>query len=156
MGTISEAYPHLIFDRFTSQLGERAASILKHLFPVPKDDSKRVVTLANREDYISFRHHTYATPRGPKSAELTEVGRGRGRGVFWGRGGAGRGGAERDERAQGLRVLLPAVTVGGAFGGVQHRFSWGVLGASAGVRAHGDEASACWRRSARSVGRGLR
>ena len=30
-------------------------SILKYLFPVPKEDSKRVVTFANQEDYISFR-----------------------------------------------------------------------------------------------------
>lgn len=76
VGTISEAYPHLIFDAFTSQLGRRVAAILKHLFPVPKEDSKRVVTFANREDFVSFRHHTYAAPRGPKSAELTEVRRG--------------------------------------------------------------------------------
>lgn len=74
VGTISEAYPHLILDAFTSQLGGRVAAILKHLFPVPKDDSKRLVTFANRDDYISFRHHTYAAPRGPKSTQLTEVG----------------------------------------------------------------------------------
>lgn len=43
VGTVSEAYPHLIFDAFTSKLGERCANILKHLFPVPKDDSKRCV-----------------------------------------------------------------------------------------------------------------
>jgi len=30
-------------------------SILKYLFPVPKEDSKRVVTFANNEDFISFR-----------------------------------------------------------------------------------------------------
>ena len=30
-------------------------NILKYLFPVPKDESKRVVTFANNEDYISFR-----------------------------------------------------------------------------------------------------
>jgi hypothetical protein len=48
VGTISEAYPHLIFDRFTSRLGQRAASILKHLFPPPKLDAKRVITFANQ------------------------------------------------------------------------------------------------------------
>jgi U3 small nucleolar ribonucleoprotein protein IMP4 len=74
VGTVSEAYPHLIFDGFASPLGARVASILKHLFPVPKDDSKRVVTFANRDDYISFRHHTYTAPAGPKSVELTECG----------------------------------------------------------------------------------
>jgi hypothetical protein len=37
------------------QIGERTATILKHLFPVPKPDSKRIITFANRDDYISFR-----------------------------------------------------------------------------------------------------
>lgn len=73
VGTISEAYPHQIFDNFSSQLGQRCASILKNLFPVPKDDSKRVVTWANRNDYISFRHHTYTRPKGSPNVELTEV-----------------------------------------------------------------------------------
>lgn len=73
VGTISEAYPHLIFDKLTSQLGGRLTNVLKHLFPVPKPDAKRVVTFANADDYISFRHHTYSAPRGAKSIELTEV-----------------------------------------------------------------------------------
>ena len=30
-------------------------NVLKYLFPVPKADSKRVITFANQEDYISFR-----------------------------------------------------------------------------------------------------
>jgi U3 small nucleolar ribonucleoprotein protein IMP4 len=75
VGTISEAYPHLIFEKFTSPLGQRLANILKHLFPVPKDDSKRLVTFANADDYVSFRHHIYSTPRGSSSIELTEVSR---------------------------------------------------------------------------------
>jgi U3 small nucleolar ribonucleoprotein protein IMP4 len=75
VGTISEAYPHLVFDKFGSQLGQRIANILKHLFPVPKDDSKRVVTFANSDDYVSFRHHTYSAPKGAKSIELKEVSR---------------------------------------------------------------------------------
>lgn len=74
VGTISEAYPHLIFDNFTSKLGQRCASILKHLFPVPKDDSKRVITFSNRTDYVSFRHHTYVKPKGATSIDLTECG----------------------------------------------------------------------------------
>lgn len=74
VGTISEAYPHLIFEKFTSPLGQRLANILKHLFPVPKDDTKRLVTFANAEDYVSFRHHIYSTPRGSSSVELTECG----------------------------------------------------------------------------------
>lgn len=36
VGTISEAYPHLILDNLSSKLGQRTANILKHLFPVPK------------------------------------------------------------------------------------------------------------------------
>jgi len=57
--TISQQYPHLIFHDFTTKLGERTQDILKYLFPVPKDDSKRVLTFANQSDYISFRHHVY-------------------------------------------------------------------------------------------------
>lgn len=44
---LSEAYPHLIFNNFGTQLGERVITILKHLFPVPKIDSKRVLTFNN-------------------------------------------------------------------------------------------------------------
>lgn len=73
VGTISEAYPHLIIEKFSSQLGQRIANVLKYLFPVPKDDSKRVVTFANSDDFISFRHHTYVAPKGAKSIELKEV-----------------------------------------------------------------------------------
>ncbi len=72
-------------------------NILKYLFPVPKDDSRRVITFANQEDYISFRssermicvcelcfhvdvyafrfsrHHVYKK-NGPKDVDLMEVG----------------------------------------------------------------------------------
>ena len=46
-----------IFDDlyFVSQV----MSILKYLYPVPREDSKRILTFANHDDYISFRHHTY-------------------------------------------------------------------------------------------------
>lgn len=54
--TISEAYPHLIFSNFSSKLGSRVMSILQHLFPVPKPDSKRIMTFANSSDFISFRY----------------------------------------------------------------------------------------------------
>lgn len=74
VGTVSEAYPHLIFDQFTSKLGRRVANILKYLFPPPKPDAKRVLTFSNGEDFISFRHHTYEMPRGVKSIELKECG----------------------------------------------------------------------------------
>ena len=74
IGTMSEAYPHLIFHNFKSRLGERCQSILKYLFPVPKEDSKRVITFANHEDFISFRHHNYKKVDGGKNLELKEVG----------------------------------------------------------------------------------
>lgn len=35
-GTVSEVYPHLILDKFTTSLGQRVADVLKYLFPVPK------------------------------------------------------------------------------------------------------------------------
>lgn len=56
---VSEAFPHLIFDNFNSKVGDRFTDILKHLFPQPKIDSKRIMTFANKDDYISFRHHVY-------------------------------------------------------------------------------------------------
>ena len=36
--------------------------------------SKRVITLANQADFISFRHHVFEKPRGAKSVSLKEVG----------------------------------------------------------------------------------
>jgi len=54
--TVSEQYPHLIFENFSSPLGERMRDTLKYLFPVPKEDSKRVMTFANEDDFISFRY----------------------------------------------------------------------------------------------------
>lgn len=74
VGTMPGVYPHLILNNFTTKLGERTATILKHLFPVPKPDSKRIITFANQSDYISFRHHIYEKQGGPKSIELKEVG----------------------------------------------------------------------------------
>ncbi|KAE8124414.1 hypothetical protein FH972_019303 [Carpinus fangiana] len=74
IGKMSEAYPHLILNNFSTKLGERTANILQHLFPVPKPDTKRIITFANESDYISFRHHVYEKHGGPKSIELKEVG----------------------------------------------------------------------------------
>ncbi|KAK6313389.1 hypothetical protein J4Q44_G00167360 [Coregonus suidteri] len=54
---MSEAYPHLIFHNFSSRLGQRVSNILKYLFPVPKEDSRRVITFANQEDFVSFRFY---------------------------------------------------------------------------------------------------
>jgi U3 small nucleolar ribonucleoprotein protein IMP4 len=71
-GTVSEQYPHLVFDKFSSKLGNRIQNILKYLFPVPKPDSKRVLTFANSSDYISFRHHVYYKLE--NDVQLVEVG----------------------------------------------------------------------------------
>ncbi|XP_015187472.1 PREDICTED: U3 small nucleolar ribonucleoprotein protein IMP4 [Polistes dominula] len=73
IGTMSEEYPHLIFHNFKTKLGNRVVNILKYLFPVPKEDSKRIITFANHDDYICFRHHTYKRV-GVKDIELKEVG----------------------------------------------------------------------------------
>ncbi len=89
--TVSEQYPHLIFENFSSKLGERIRDVLKYIFPVPKEDSKRVMTFANENDFISFRyvmhslagqsvfhgfcssHHVFVkTP--PRDIQLAEVG----------------------------------------------------------------------------------
>lgn len=56
---VSEAYPRLIFNEFNSKLGKRIEQILKYLFPIPKQDSKRIITFSNSNDSISFRHHTF-------------------------------------------------------------------------------------------------
>ncbi|RUS18604.1 anticodon-binding protein, partial [Endogone sp. FLAS-F59071] len=72
-GTVSEAFPHLIFNNFNSKLGQRVTNILKYLFPVPKDDSKRVMTFSNESDYISFRHHVFLKTS-HKDVQLAEVG----------------------------------------------------------------------------------
>lgn len=77
--TVSEAYPHLIFDGFNSRLSDRIVEILKNVFPVPKLDSQRVLTFVNNDDYISFRHHTFTkskkeTNKKGEGVDLEEVG----------------------------------------------------------------------------------
>ena len=73
VGTVSAAYPHLIFDNLITQLGQRFTSVLKYLFPVPPVDSKRVVTFANRNEFISVRNHLYKQPKGTDTIEIQEV-----------------------------------------------------------------------------------
>ncbi|KAF2087476.1 Brix-domain-containing protein [Saccharata proteae CBS 121410] len=78
-GTVSESYPHLIFEGFSTNLGKRVVKILKHLFPPrqavvsTKDVGSRVVTFVNREDSIEVRHHVFVRT-GYESVELAEVG----------------------------------------------------------------------------------
>ncbi|KAH6571998.1 hypothetical protein BASA62_003612 [Batrachochytrium salamandrivorans] len=57
---------HDIPDRGTVQ------NILKYLFPVPKEDSKRVMTFSNSGDFISYRHHVFYSLDG--EVQLAEVG----------------------------------------------------------------------------------
>lgn len=78
-GTVSESYPHLIFEGFSTRLGERLVKVLKHLFPpreVVTSKSKlgsRVVTFKNIDDSIEVRHHVFVRT-GYDSVELAEVG----------------------------------------------------------------------------------
>ncbi|PWN38770.1 putative IMP4-component of the U3 small nucleolar ribonucleo protein [Ceraceosorus guamensis] len=71
--TVSEQYPHLLFEGFNSKLGSRVMDALRFLFPVPKEDSKRVMTFANQGDYISFRHHVFVKTS-HREVQLAEVG----------------------------------------------------------------------------------
>lgn len=71
--TVSEQYPHLIFENFNSKLGHRVKAILKFCFPVPRADSKRVMTFNNDKDFISFRHHVFVKT-GHEEVQIAEVG----------------------------------------------------------------------------------
>jgi U3 small nucleolar ribonucleoprotein protein IMP4 len=74
-GTVSESYPHLIFEGFKTKLGLRVVQVLKHLFP-PRETGKvgnRVVSFVNKEDSIEVRHHVFVKT-GYKDVELAEVG----------------------------------------------------------------------------------
>lgn len=71
-GTISEAFPHIILHNLETPLGQRIGNVLRYLFPVPKTESKRVITFANDSDRISFRHHVYK--REGREVELQECG----------------------------------------------------------------------------------
>lgn len=75
-GTVSESYPHLIFEGFSTRLGHRVVKILKHVFP-PRDGphkvGNRVITFRNHEDSIEVRHHVFVQTS-YKDIELAEVG----------------------------------------------------------------------------------
>ena len=79
MPKMSLQYPHLVAHGFESKLGSRVSDILRFLFPVPKDDSSRLITFKNSDDYISMRHHTYklegeTSDRKKKDIVLSEAG----------------------------------------------------------------------------------
>ena len=68
----SQAYPHLIIDGLNSKIGKRIGKIIQSLFPIPRPESKRVLTFANRNDFIFFRHHMYTKELG--KVALNEAG----------------------------------------------------------------------------------
>ncbi len=73
VGPASQAYPHLILDNLTTKVGARISRIIQALYPaVTKPDCRRVITLANRNDFISFRHHMYTMEKG--QVQLREAG----------------------------------------------------------------------------------
>ena len=69
---LTSAFPHLVFEDMTSQLGIRVKTILQALFPVPKPESRRLISFVNRNDWISVRQHTFRRTAG--KIELTEIG----------------------------------------------------------------------------------
>ncbi|GMM27707.1 snoRNA-binding rRNA-processing protein [Martiniozyma asiatica (nom. inval.)] len=72
-GNQSEVYPHLIFNGFSTELGNRCINGLKHLFPPGvKSESPRVISFINKDDFISVRQHLYAKDK--DGVELSEMG----------------------------------------------------------------------------------
>lgn len=65
----SQSYPRLIIDGLNSKVGNRISRILQALYPIPKPDSRRVITFANNNDFISFRHHMYNKEKGAINLE---------------------------------------------------------------------------------------
>ena len=70
---MSEAFPHVILNNFNTDLGRRVGNVLKCLFPVPRIDTRRIVTFSNDNDFISFRHHMFSKS-GKDNVTLHEVG----------------------------------------------------------------------------------
>jgi U3 small nucleolar ribonucleoprotein protein IMP4 len=68
----SQQYPHLILDGLNSKIGQRVGRIIQALYPVPRVESQRVITYANNNDFISFRHHTFNKDKG--EVVLSEAG----------------------------------------------------------------------------------
>ncbi|UKK00019.1 U3 small nucleolar ribonucleoprotein [Theileria orientalis] len=75
--TMSQAYPHLVFHNFTSQLGERFKDIIRYMFPPPNTNETRVLSFINEKDKIIFRHHVWTeakTGTDEKNVALKEIG----------------------------------------------------------------------------------
>jgi U3 small nucleolar ribonucleoprotein protein IMP4 len=69
---LTSAFPHLVFEDMTSALGVRVAKVLQALFPVPKPESRRLISFINSADWISFRQHTFRKAAG--ETQLAEIG----------------------------------------------------------------------------------
>ena len=65
----SQAYPHLIIDNLNSNLGKRLYRILQSLYPIPRPESKRVISFVNKNDFISFRHYMTSAEKGEVNLE---------------------------------------------------------------------------------------
>ncbi|KAM6288925.1 U3 small nucleolar ribonucleoprotein IMP4, partial [Aegotheles albertisi] len=72
LGAAPTAPPHILLLGLGSPLGHRVGTILKHLFPVPRAGTRRVVTFACQDGVILVRNHTFR--RQGRSVELEEVG----------------------------------------------------------------------------------
>lgn len=78
LANVSEQTPHLIFNNFSTLLGERVTRVLKYLYPVidhkNKDKIRRVISYSNVNDFILFRHHVYRKVNQNQDIDLIEVG----------------------------------------------------------------------------------
>jgi len=69
---ISTAFPHLIFEDLSSKLGKRIMTIIQALFPVPKPETRRLISFVNRNDWISMRQHSFTRSKG--EIQFAEIG----------------------------------------------------------------------------------
>jgi len=57
---MTQCYPEVVLNNFTTRLGHTIARMLAVLFPHdPQFRARRVVTFHNQRDYIFFRQHRY-------------------------------------------------------------------------------------------------
>ncbi|OAF69935.1 Ribosome production factor 1 [Intoshia linei] len=59
-GELSNHYPELILNNFSTKVGQTIGKTFSLLFPPKPDfDGRRVITFHTQRDYIFFRHHRY-------------------------------------------------------------------------------------------------
>ena len=57
-GRVTDHYPEVILNRFSTRLGHSVARMFAALFPQdPQFKGRRVVTFHNQRDYVFFRQH---------------------------------------------------------------------------------------------------